>query len=187
MSIYYIEDKNGTYLSPDKKRRFIKLTGKSAYDFLRSEAGRGKQFYKTSTKEENGEKIFVEVSAEKIKSIRSEQRRRQYVSERDRQSEKSIVSIYGIETEDDAVTGEEVISSDEESVEETAIRNIELEHLHYAIQSLSKEEFELVQMLYLSSNPMTERQIADVIGISQQAVNKRKLSVIKKLKAFLTM
>ena len=154
---------------------------------IRSEAGRGKQFYKTSTKEENGEKIFVEVSAEKIKSIRSEQRRRQYVSERDRQSEKSIVSIYGIETEDDAVTGEEVISSDEESVEETAIRNIELEHLHYAIQSLSKEEFELVQMLYLSSNPMTERQIADVIGISQQAVNKRKLSVIKKLKAFLTM
>ena len=157
MSIYYIEDKNGTYLSPDKKRRFIKLTGKSAYDFLRSEAGRGKQFYKTSTKEENGEKIFVEVSAEKIKSIRSEQRRRQYVSERDRQSEKSIVSIYGIET------------------------------VHYAIQSLSKEEFELVQMLYLSSNPMTERQIADVIGISQQAVNKRKLSVIKKLKTFLTM
>ena len=41
-----------------QKRRFIKLTGKSAYDFLRSEAGRGKQFYKTSTKEENGEKIL---------------------------------------------------------------------------------------------------------------------------------
>ena len=57
----------------------------------------------------------------------------------------------------------------------------------HQLKSLSKEEFELVQMLYLSSNPMTERQIADVIGISQQAVNKRKLSVIKKLKTFLTM
>ena len=187
MSIYYIEDKCGTYFSPDKKRRFIKLTGKSAFDFLRSEAGKGRQFYKTSTKEESGEKVFVEVPAEKIKSIRSEQRRRQYIAERDRQSEKSIVSIYGMENEDDAISGEEVIDSGDESVEETAMRNIELEHLHYAIQSLSKEESELVQMLYLSSNPMTERQIAEAIGISQQAVNKRKLSVIKKLKTFLKM
>ena len=182
MSIYYIEDKCGTYFSPDKKRRFIKLTGKSAFDFLRSEAGKGRQFYKTSTKEESGEIVFVEVPAEKIKSIRSEQRRRQYIAERDRLSEKSIVSIYGMENEDDAISGEEVIDSGDESVEETAMRNIELEHLHYAIQSLSKEESELVQMLYLSSNPMTERQIAEAIGISQQAVNKRKLSVIKKLK-----
>lgn len=187
MSIYYIEDKCGTYFSPDKKRRFIKLTGKSAFDFLRSEAGKGRQFYKTSTKEESGEIVFVEVPAEKIKSIRSEQRRRQYIAERDRQSEKSIVSIYGMENEDDAISGEEVIDSGDESVEETAMRNIELEHLHYAIQSLSKEESELVQMLYLSSNPMTERQIAEAIGISQQAVNKRKLSVIKKLKTFLKM
>ena len=43
MSIYYIEDKNGTYLSPDKKKRFIKLTGKSAYDFLMLAPGRNDQ------------------------------------------------------------------------------------------------------------------------------------------------
>lgn len=46
MSIYYIEDKNGDYFSADKKRRFIRLTGKQAFIYLKQH--RGKRFYKTT-------------------------------------------------------------------------------------------------------------------------------------------
>ena len=37
MSIYYIENENGTYLSEDGKRKFIKLEGEKAYEYLSSE------------------------------------------------------------------------------------------------------------------------------------------------------
>lgn len=33
MPVYYIENENGTYLSEDGKRKFIKLEGKEAISF----------------------------------------------------------------------------------------------------------------------------------------------------------
>ena len=35
MSIYYFENENGTFFSEDGKRRFIRLSGKEAYDYMR--------------------------------------------------------------------------------------------------------------------------------------------------------
>lgn len=46
MSTYYIESPDGKYFSEDKKRRFIKLSGKEAFKFLNSPEYKGKYFYK---------------------------------------------------------------------------------------------------------------------------------------------
>ena len=56
--------------------------------------------------------------------------------------------------------------------------------LHKAINSLSTEEFEVINMLFLSPKPMTEKELGEILGVSQQMISKRKDSIIKKLKNF---
>lgn len=78
MSVYYIEDKNGDYFSTDRKKRFIKLSGKKAYEYLSTH--RGKRFYKLTSEEDNEDNIFIEVPASKVGKVRKDKRRVQYVA-----------------------------------------------------------------------------------------------------------
>ena len=183
MSIFFIEDKNGDYFSTDKKRRFIKLSGQEAYRFLKNQKGKGRRFYKT-TIEERGEKVFVEVPADKIMSVRKEESREQYVSKCKRLFEGSIISIFELEDSDEKLTVEEVELTDGESAENLAIYNMDIEILHTAINSLSDEEIAILNMLYLSENRFSETAIAERLGVSVSAVCQRKMSIIKKLKKF---
>lgn len=81
MSIFFIEDKNGDYFSADGKRRFIRLTGKAAYDYFKSPNGRGKRFYKLSAEDETEDDVFIEIPSSKISHIRNGERRTQYVAD----------------------------------------------------------------------------------------------------------
>ena len=53
-----------------------------------------------------------------------------------------------------------------------------------AFASLTDDEKELIWLLYLCKEPLTETQVASVLHISQQAVNKRKQKILEKMKAF---
>ena len=56
-----------------------------------------------------------------------------------------------------------------------------LECLCEALQTLTEEERRLVEYIYYDG--LTERKVADILGISQQAVGKQKRRVIAKLRA----
>ena len=56
--------------------------------------------------------------------------------------------------------------------------------LQNALASLTEEEKELIWLLYLCKEPLTETQAASVLHISQQAVNKRKKKILEKMKSF---
>ena len=58
MKIVYIEDENGEVFSEDKKRRFTRLVGTEAYEYLKSAEGKNKVFFKTDTEEESGYKTI---------------------------------------------------------------------------------------------------------------------------------
>ena len=60
MKIVYIEDENGEVFSEDKKRRFTRLVGTEAYEYLKSAEGKNKVFFKTDTEEESGDLVLVE-------------------------------------------------------------------------------------------------------------------------------
>ena len=184
LSIYFIEDKNGDFFSTDRKRRFIRLTGREAYNYLRSEKGRGRRFFRTSTEEDNGEKIFVEVPREKQRKIRKSERHDQYVSDCEKLFEGQIISMYDTEILDEELTIEEAEMTDGTSVEDTVINNMDIEALHTAIQSLTKEEFAILNMLYFSERKISETAIAELLSVSVSAVSQRKKSIIKKLKKF---
>lgn len=92
--------------------------------------------------------------------------------------------MYDTEISDEELTIEEAELTDGVSVEDTAINNMDIEALHIAIQSLTKEEFAILNMLYFSEQKISETAIAELLGVSVSAVSQRKKSIIKKLKNF---
>ena len=52
MAIYYIENPNGKYPSEDGSRRFDKLSGRTAYEYLQTTEGKGIRFMKANEAED---------------------------------------------------------------------------------------------------------------------------------------
>ena len=72
---------------------------------------------------------------------------------------------------------------DEESVENTVLHKLEVDKLHTALAMLTPEEQALIQALFFEER--SESEMAVELGISQPAVYKRKVKILKKLKLFL--
>lgn len=186
MSIFFIEDKNGNYFSADGKRRFIRLKGKAAYDYLKSPNGRGKRFYRLSAEEETEEDVFIEIPSSKIGHIRKAERRTQYVADCKKESGRYEISLYALEANDhgERCSGEELIEDTAIDIESTAIHRIELEKVYQAVQSLSEEEQELVACLY-SKNPMTVRDLSKELNIHFSTISRKHTAILRKLKRIL--
>lgn len=182
MSIFYVENENGTYLSQDGKRKFEKLTGKKAYEYLKSK--KGLRFFKTYSEEENGELIYVQVPSDNLNIGRTLERHEQYVRDCKEASGIEMVTFDLIYRNGEELSGEEIFCDENVNVEDSGINSIDIETLHKALASLSKEEFELINMLYLTKEPLTQRQVGELLGVSQVTIFKRKDSILKKLKIF---
>ena len=74
-------------------------------------------------------------------------------------------------------------SNGQESVEDVVFRQIMVDKLHTALAMLTSEEQALIQALFFEEH--TESELAVKLGISQPAVYKRKMKILKKLKSFL--
>lgn len=65
------------------------------------------------------------------------------------------------------------------SVEEEAIRAIMYEKLYKALRMLKKEDRDLLIKFYFQER--SEREIANQLGLSQNAINKRRHKILKRL------
>lgn len=80
--------------------------------------------------------------------------------------------------------GEELIrDSISPSVEEQVLHKILCDEIHNCISQLSNGERELIKSLFFDH--LTERQYANLKGVSQGAINKGKKKILKKMKDFL--
>ena len=70
-----------------------------------------------------------------------------------------------------------------ESVESVVLHKLEVDRLHTALSLLTPEERALIQALFFDERK--ESELAMELGISQPAVYKRKMKILKKLKIFL--
>lgn len=70
-----------------------------------------------------------------------------------------------------------------ESVESVVLHKLEVDRLHTALSLLTPEERALIQALFFDERK--ESELAVELGISQPAVYKRKMKILKKLKIFL--
>lgn len=136
-------------------------------------------------------KMYPEASEEVIAVLKITERKMQY-QEYDLKAEQTIVDQDGqivtvIPSREDSyerlLEQDAQFAEDADSVEETAIRNIQFQQLHKALLLLSDDERILIEQLYFEGR--TERELAQSMGLYRNAVHVRKLAVLKKLKTFL--
>ena len=72
---------------------------------------------------------------------------------------------------------------EQESVESMVLHKLEVDKLHTALSLLTPEERALIQALFFEER--SESELAVALGISQPAVYKRKMKILKKLKLLL--
>ena len=122
--------------------------------------------------------IFVEVSEDDYAEWKREYNLHLY--------RRKIKSCYVEVPFDDALLflyskGEE----DSEAIpEKMAEKRENLNKLQIAFASLADDEKELIWLLYLCKEPLTETQVASVLHISQPAVHKRKKRILEKMRSF---
>lgn len=183
IKVFYIEDKNGQYVSADGSKRWIRLTGQALYDFLQTE--RGKKTYFFVDTDDNGIAIGVEITdKEQQIAFETDKRRRRYVSESQKESGYITVSFDYVETEDGTSTGDEVIPNDDDSIEDDVLRQFDLETLRRALNTLTEDEYALICALFLQDNPLTTRDYAKQLGVQQTTVMRAKKRILEKLRNF---
>lgn len=181
MKIVFIEDVNGEFFSEDKKRRFTRLVGAEAYEYLKSAEGKSKHFYRTQTEEQDGDMVLVEVPLSKVKDVRKEQRHEQYVADCIKEKDFTLIHLSDMDS-DDGIMGAELLPSPDDGIDKLVLRNLQHEVLHKALLSLEKDELEIVNKMFYNSSPMSERELAASLGIAKSTLHDRKIAVFKKIR-----
>ena len=119
-----------------------------------------------------------------VSIFRKSERRKQYVKECEKDSEIETISYNTPLRDQEDLTIEDVVSDSLKSVEDDALHEIELEIMRRALKSLSDEELKIIHALFLSKKKLTEEKLAKEMGVSHQAISKRKARILKKLKNF---
>lgn len=96
------------------------------------------------------------------------------------QEKQSAVSLPSRETSLDQT--EEQLADERVSVEEQALHSVMIQLLPVALGTLTSPEQELIRALYYEG--MTERQLAQLIGVSQKTIHVRKKKALSKLRRF---
>lgn len=132
---------------------------------------------------------FIEVTHEVYTVLIKSDRKIKYF-ENDLKEEKIILDKKGtvveiIPSREDSLDrlqddNERQFADNSDSVEEIALRNLRYEQLHNAISMLKPDEQALIEALYFKF--LTQDDYAKQIGLSQQAVSKKRTKILKKLK-----
>jgi len=145
------------------------MTGQEFYRFVNSPEGQGRYFIDMNN-------VVLEATKEEARAYRSERDHSDYL--RAQAEGWSTLSLYS----DCICNGEDAVKDESQDVEAEAIMNIEYRALHMALAYLDADSFMLINALYLAERHKTERELANELGISQNAVNKRKKKILNALK-----
>ena len=191
MKIFYIEDPNGEYYSSDGKRRFTKMNGLEAREYLRSErkAGRNRKFLLTETEERDVDELFdeiyIEIPTGSVSRFRKAERRKQYVRDCKEASGFETLSYNAPIRDNEELTIEDVVADSLKSVEDDALHEIELEIMRRALKTLTDEELRIIYTLYLSKKPISETRLSKELNIPRTTLQARKYQIFEKIKKYL--
>ena len=123
--------------------------------------------------------MLMEVTEETYKWYYKDKRRQKYIDERSLLN--GDVSYDALDT--DETLGAEVFADTKTNVEAAVINKMTVAELRKAFLLLTPDERELIMAIYIQN--LTEREYAKQKGVYHNAVHKRKLRILEKLKKFL--
>lgn len=123
---------------------------------------------------------LVQVTSEVYKEWHQAKRKVKTLYEKDKRN--GLVSYDSMDTED--TLGEEMIPDvGVPSVEDIAVNVLLCKKLHDCLSQLTEAEHSLIFALFYECR--SEREYAKILGISQNAVNKRRQKVLTKLRVLM--
>lgn len=153
----------------------------------------GNEFLEFKRKPENKKRLFVELGKDEgfddvlvLESTKSEydkwnNQHNKSVNQRKVKAKKGFVeiSLYS-ETKND-LTLEDMIPSDE-NIEEQVYLLLRLEELHRALNILTFDERNFIELMYGGSEILSERQMSELLNIPKSSINRIKNNIFKKIK-----
>ena len=151
---------------------WIMMTGEEFYRFITSPEGKGRYFIRWDD-------LIIEAPEDQYRDWLCDMKHSAYLREHERGW--ATISLYSDLSQKDR-TGEELISDPAIDVESQALTGISRDALFTALAQLDFQSFYLIYSSYLALCKKTEGELALEIGISQQAVHKRKKKILQELK-----
>ena len=151
---------------------WVVMTGREFYQFINSPEGSTRYFI-------IWDDLVIEAPRDQYNDWISEDEHYGYL----RQFENgwNTVSLYS-DLAQDGKDGEGMVPDPAVNVEASAIANIRRGALIAALRHLDQQSFYLIYSLYFARHTKTEYELAKEVGISQQAISKRKVKILSKLK-----
>ena len=130
--------------------------------------------------------LIVECGEENARQWQSERNRNAYAARVCGERGYTFVPIQSIPADvPGGMPGEALLPDGVRGIEEAVTDRMMSGCLHAAVRTLTPEEQDLVDKLFLAENPMTEKEYAESIGSTRDSVHERKRSVLKRLRALL--
>ena len=123
--------------------------------------------------------FLTEVRKEDYQDFYRAKEREAYLKKLD--AKYGLLSIDAFDTDDD--NGTDYIADDTEDVAETIAHRLLLDKLRSVILMLTEKEQELIQAMFFQG--LSESEYANRCGVNHNAIHKRKLRILAKLKLFL--
>lgn len=151
---------------------WVEMTGQEFYNFVNSPEAKNRHFICLD------DDIVIEANQEHFLAWVSEKNHSDYL----RRCEDGVetVSLYS-DIVSDFGSGEELLCDSTDIVEQTMMK-LRCQALRSALAELNDVNNYLLYKLYFAKKPCSENQLALELGITQQAVNKRKKKILRKLK-----
>lgn len=176
------KDENCNGINPE----WVEMTGKEFIEFKRKTENKHRKFAEYIDENQETATIVMEVTQDSYNRWHCEDVvRRRKRTEKNEAGYKEISmdeEICGQNIED--LTLHDVVADESVDVEQDVIKHCEINQLREVLKKLTPEEMELIEALYLSENPMTERDYAEKLGLCRSGLHKRKIMVLKKIKKF---
>ena len=168
-------EKQNYRLTEQTKEQLLEISGSEFYRIVSDLEGERRYFIRlTDDLDFECAEILIEVPKEEYLAWKKENNRYLY--------QRQLKSYYAEVPFDDALLFLYMEQSNEP--EHLFEKRENLIRLQNAFASLTEEEKELIWLLYLCKEPLTETQAASVLHISQPAVHKRKKKILEKMKSF---
>lgn len=151
---------------------WIAMTGSEFYRFINSTESKGRYFIRWDD-------LVIEAPKTQYNDWLRDTEHCGYL--REHEIGWNTISLYSDLAREDS-SGEDLIPDLTTDVELSAMANIRQNALVAALYQLDNQSFHLIYSLYLAFDTKTESELAAEIGISQQAVHKRKGKILQKLK-----
>ena len=169
---------------PNSEDNWIMMSIAEFNEFIKTPVAKGRYFADVGAHEYSDTWYVVECDKETALKWRRELNRHYYLKRMERESGLKTVSMSSLIINEEEYNGEEILADSDADVVAEVMQKMAFETLEKVLDSLTAEEYDILYNLYLTDEPLTEREYGMLKGIPQKTLNDRKIRILKKVKSF---